>query len=101
MTDTLPKYTRRSPEQWQAFIDQWQQSGLSVPAFCEQHGLGNASFYKWRQRLASVDDAGKTIPATSDPDFIDISALGSSENHSTWTVVLNLGDGLSLTLNRH
>ena len=64
MTDTRQPYTRRSPEQWQALIDQWQHSGLSVPVFCKQHGLGNASFYKWRQRLTEVGASDQTTQLT-------------------------------------
>jgi hypothetical protein len=37
--------------QWRRRIDQWRVSGLSVRAFCAQHGLTCASFYTWRRVL--------------------------------------------------
>jgi transposase-like protein len=36
---------------WQRRIEQWRASGLSVQAFCAQHGLAQASFYNWRRVL--------------------------------------------------
>jgi hypothetical protein len=30
---------RRQAAEWAALIDQWRQSGLSLPAFCQQQGL--------------------------------------------------------------
>jgi len=42
---------RRSAEQWQALVKQWQQSGQSAKDFCREHDLGYASFCQWRKRL--------------------------------------------------
>src|SRR5690625_5477364 len=48
MTQT---YTpRRSAEQWQSLIDQWQASGQSAKQFCEERALGYASFCQWRNQ---------------------------------------------------
>jgi transposase-like protein len=101
MIDTPRKYTRRSQEEWQALISQWQQSGLSAANFCKQHHLSSASFYKWRQRFEGSDNPdNKTLatPVTPVTDFIDITALSSTADRQGWNIVLNLGDGLSLTL---
>ena len=38
----------RKERQWRHRIEQWKVSGLSVQAFCAQHGLSSASFYHWR-----------------------------------------------------
>lgn len=37
---------------WRRELRQWRQSGLSVRAYCEQHGLAEPSFYAWRRTLA-------------------------------------------------
>ena len=37
---------------WRRMLRQWRRSGLSVRAFCEQHGLSQPSFYAWRRTLA-------------------------------------------------
>jgi transposase len=41
----------RKERQWRRRIEQWRVSGLSVRAFCAQHGLAQASFYAWRRVL--------------------------------------------------
>jgi hypothetical protein len=33
---------------WLARIQSWKDSGLTQKAFCQQHGLGLASFRRWR-----------------------------------------------------
>ena len=45
----------RKERQWRRRIDQWRVSGLSVRAFCAQHGLAQASFYAWRRVLRRRD----------------------------------------------
>jgi hypothetical protein len=32
---------------WAALIDQWRQSGLSLPAFCQRHGLSRGTMQNW------------------------------------------------------
>jgi hypothetical protein len=100
MTDKPRQYTRRSREEWQALITQWQQSDLSAINFCKHHNIGTASFYKWRQRLADIDGDHHQTPHAASPSFIDISSLSTAADHSAWHIVLNLGSGLSLTLSR-
>jgi putative transposase len=39
-------------KEWVALIREQQQSGLSVTAFCRQHGFSDQTFYNWRKRLA-------------------------------------------------
>jgi hypothetical protein len=36
---------------WRNRIGQQQQSGLRIPAFCQQHGLAVQQFYWWRHEL--------------------------------------------------
>ena len=38
---------RRQAAEWAALIDQWRQSGLSLPAFCQQQGLSRGSMQNW------------------------------------------------------
>ena len=91
---TPTKSIRRSQAQWQELIEQWQQSQLSAAAFCQSHGIGYASFCQWRKRLSQQPD-----PSPHQPAFIDLSSLGST-NKAGWHIVLNLGDGISLTLSQ-
>ena len=38
---------RRQAADWAALIDQWRQSGLSLPAFCRLHGLSRGTMQNW------------------------------------------------------
>ena len=37
--------------QWQRYINQWQESGLSGAKFCKRSELGLAQFYYWKNKL--------------------------------------------------
>src|ERR1700683_4951639 len=55
---------------WRRLVRQWRGSGLSARAFCEKHGLAEASFYAWRRTLAERDAAAvQLVPVrvTLDP----------------------------------
>ena len=47
----MPKKTRRSPEQWQAIIADYQSSGLSREEFCQSRKL-NLDYFGKRLRLS-------------------------------------------------
>jgi transposase-like protein len=36
---------------WRQLTGKQQESGMSVRAFCQQHGTSEYSFYHWRKRL--------------------------------------------------
>src|SRR5215831_13901139 len=57
--------------QWRRRIDQWQASGLSVRAFCAQHGLASASFYNWRRVL-------QRRAATEQPAFVPVQVVSDA-----------------------
>lgn len=33
------------------------ESGIPVPEFCREHGMSNATFYKWRSKYSGMDAA--------------------------------------------
>ena len=39
---------------WRGVLDRWQQSGLSVSAFCHEHRISESGFYTWRKKLSPV-----------------------------------------------
>jgi len=49
----------RKREDWQQLIGEHKQSGLTVKAFCEKHGVGEALFYSWRKRVAAEDQPAR------------------------------------------
>lgn len=90
----------RTPEQWQALVEQQSDSGLSAPQFCKQEGIGYASFCNWRKRLseASTDDSADAGEAS----FLDLSSLmGGSSSGPGWNIVLSLGNGVELRLSQN
>jgi NAD-dependent dihydropyrimidine dehydrogenase PreA subunit len=40
---------------WRQQVRLWEQSLLTIPAFCKQHNLTLRAFYRWRQLLAARD----------------------------------------------
>ena len=49
--------------QWRKRVAGWAASGLSVRAFCLQHGLIETSFYYWKRELRARDAAAVTSTA--------------------------------------
>lgn len=98
MTQT---YTpRRSAEQWQSLVNQWQASGQSARQFCKEQALGYASFCQWRKRLNGTESKTTTDQTNAPgPSFIDLASLGSSQPGG-WHIVLSLGGGVELTLSQ-
>ena len=31
------------------------EAGVAIPALCHEHGIGSASFYKWRAKYGGID----------------------------------------------
>ena len=95
---------RRDASAWRALVSGFEQSGLSVAQFCEQHDIGAASFYHWRSRLSSPRTTRKrlllaTPVATAQRNgFLDLGPLGSSS--SRMEVRLDLGGGIVVHLTR-
>ena len=38
-------------EEWRQIIDEQKSSGLTVAAYCLEHGITEGSFYTWKRRL--------------------------------------------------
>lgn len=91
----------RTPEQWQALVDQQRDSGLSAPQFCKQQGIGYASFCNWRKRLA--DQLTDHSPDSGEASFLDLSSLmgASTSSGPGWNIVLSLGNGVELRLSQN
>ncbi|MGX9519187.1 IS66 family insertion sequence element accessory protein TnpA [Vibrio mediterranei] len=43
--------SRRTPNDWQTIIDQYQASGLKASEFCRQNNNTASNFYAWRKKL--------------------------------------------------
>tara|TARA_R110001583_G_scaffold72451_3_gene202824 strand:- start:2911 stop:3195 length:285 start_codon:yes stop_codon:yes gene_type:complete len=89
----------RTPEQWQALVDQQHDSGLSAPQFCKREAIGYASFCNWRKRL-SEEPVSETSRSDS-ADFLDVSSLMGTSSGAGWNIVLSLGNGVELRLSQN
>jgi len=76
---------------WRRVVRQWHHSGLSVRAFCAEHGLAEPSFYHWRRTLAQ-----RTTP---DLAFVPVQVVAEEPSPSPGSgVELVLGHGRVLRL---
>ena len=75
----------RKERHWRRWISQWRTSGLSVRAFCAQHGLADASFYRWRRVLERR--------ATEHPAFVPVQIVADVRPQQSSALELVLADG--------
>jgi transposase len=62
-------------QHWLDLIRRWQQSQLTVRAFCECYGLGEAKFYLWRRVLRErglLHDPPRPTQRTPPPAFVKL-----------------------------
>ncbi len=89
------RYQRRSREQWQQIIEQFQSSGQSGAAFCKAQAISYASFCQWRQTLSAAPAVASTPAAGG---FVDLQSLIARDG--TWKIVLRLGAEIELVLSQ-
>ena len=88
------KYQRRSREEWQQVIEQFESSGQSGAAFCKAQSISYASFCQWKQTLLAQPPA--SVPNGS--AFVDLQSLVS--RGGAWKIVLRLGTDIELVLSQ-
>ena len=86
-------YTRRTAQQWQQFINEQPQSGLTVKDYCASKNITVSGFYLWRKKLAtnasSVDEPQQ---------WLSLSPSVSSQSEQ-WQIELSLPGGVVLRMN--
>ena len=102
---------RLDPRSWREVMLRFGESGTTVSAFCAREGLSTSSFYRWRERLGSSDDAAAAVrpgrrselslPSTAS-GFIDLGRLAgpSHEAGAGLELRLDLGGGVVLQIVR-
>lgn len=48
---------RRNASGWWQLIERYEQSDVTLKAFCAQEGISRSAFYAWRKRLREADEA--------------------------------------------
>lgn len=91
---------RRSPDQWQAIVDQFETSGLAQRAFCQQAGISYGTFSRWRRQLQTPDIQQVSSAPNADL-FVELSEEATGPVAlQPWDVELQLGHDVFLRL-RH
>lgn len=83
---------------WRMVIQMQTESGLSVRKFCEQEGLGQASFFAWRRKLRSEGEEadggekGDESVRLAPVKLLDEKGISAVEVVSPCGLVLRIGD---------
>ena len=102
MSSRMRHRRRRSRDEWTGVLERFRSSDLNARAFCNQEGLGYASFCAWRRKLAEAPSRrAMTSTPSAHPEtaFIDLGPMASPAA-PTWAVELELGGGVVLRLRR-
>lgn len=43
-------------QHWTRIVSKQQESGLSVPSFCKEHGINYGNFHYWLKKLRQTDN---------------------------------------------
>ena len=57
-----PPRIRRSYQQILSLLDEFEKENMSVIDFCQEHGIGKATFHKWKSRYQYKSEKKKRAP---------------------------------------
>jgi len=87
-------HQRRSRDEWQRLLTEYQESKLSQRAFCQQRGLTLSTFNHWKRRLSSAPPA---LPSKAN-DWLELPLGPVQSAGQSWEIELELGNGVCLRL---
>lgn len=87
---------RRNANHWQALINKWQQSELTIAEFCKSEGLNQSGFYLWKKKLLNKDDID-TEKTSGDLSWLQLPP-SQSEEKTNWDMELSLPGGVVLRM---
>ncbi len=97
MSTSQSRSPRRSQAEWQRILERFEASGLTQAAFCREQGLSLSTFGYWKRRLGEQRRPSEPDASTG-AGVIDLSAL--TDRPPGFSVEIQLGDGVSVTLRR-
>ncbi|MBK7249897.1 MAG: IS66 family insertion sequence element accessory protein TnpB [Gammaproteobacteria bacterium] len=99
---------RRRTSAWQALVEGFGASGLTLAQYCAREGIGMASYHRWRRLLSAprrravttrpASSSGMTRAEPVTPAFVDLGALPGTS--SRLELRLDLGGGVILQIAR-
>lgn len=86
---------RRTPDQWQKLMEQFDSSGKTREQFCHSKGIALATFAMWRRKLRA------TALVAAPPAFVQVelpreAEFISAESHEPPDLVVELPYGVIL-----
>jgi len=78
---------------WQQKLDQHSQSGLSIRAFCGQHGLTETAFYFWRRELVRRQGERRSKPRRRRALFVPVRLATEARPTTSGEIAIALADG--------
>ena len=101
LVDGMRRGIRRRESEWRRMLAGYEDSGLSVNAFCEGAGISPASFYRWRERFKAGVTSTNLVVRPKASGFIDAGVLEAARPSVTRVdLKLDLGEGWTLHLVR-
>ncbi len=91
-----PRNPRRTADQWQKLIHEFEQGQLTAKQFCQHHQVGPGPLAKWRHRFGQISRSANFVQIPSPPSPASVSSVSSSTFH----VRLDLGSGIVLELSQ-
>jgi putative transposase len=93
---------RHGAKTWRRILGRFEESGMTVPAFCAREGISRQSLYRWRSRLGGESDQALVTKAAQltgqTTGFIDLGDVRSGGLRME--VRLDLGAGVVLSIAR-
>jgi transposase-like protein len=65
---------------WRERVARWAASGLSVRAFCQQHGLIETSFYYWKRELRAREASMSSLTGSVSPSHAASPAMAPTQS---------------------
>ncbi len=91
---------RRTPDDWQEIIDQFQASGLKASEFCRQNNITASNFYVWRKKLLGESNLEQCNDSKSPIGSDSWQLITPSQESQPWDIELSLPGGVTLRM-RH
>lgn len=92
----MARRTRRSRQEWQGLISEWESSGLGQREFAKHRGLNEASMARWARQIRRDSAESTDLVAARFVEVVSQKSAGPTVGSAG--VVLRLGRGLSLEL---
>lgn len=97
-----PTRTRRSPDQWQNLIANFDSASQSLTDYCKQNSIAVSGFYYWKKRLAPTTQVNSQKKTKRSSSFIELITPPIAIQHphdinpASWRLEIELGSGMIL-----